>query len=145
MDTQSLAYSSMILAGSAFLCGLSVILGKYISKHPGKSKAPNGKTPIALGTGNGIGISMFGEFNRKDGIKVSYTFLCFFLPILPLGCYASQESSFVSHSHKRQTTTYKISGSQPWRLIEILVLYFKYWGFTVSLFCIISCIVCLFI
>ena len=128
MEISSLLYSLAALGGSCIVVGFSHIIDKFLCKHPGKSRPANGKTPLVLGSGNGIGIGMFGEFIRKNGVQASYSFLCFIIPLIPLGCYDSCITNYKSDSHKRQTTTYQMTGSQPWRFLELISIYCRYWG-----------------
>lgn len=129
----SLIHSALILGGSGIVMCLSRIIRKYIERHPGPSISANGRSPLFLGTGNGIGVLMVGDFERQpiDGhsVTANYTFLSLFLPILPLGCYNASMSGFSRKSHKQSTTTYSVSGSQPWRLIEIIQIYCWWYSF----------------
>lgn len=128
MGGSNLLYSLMALVGACIIVVFSHIIDNYLCKHPGKSRPANGKTPLVLGIGNGIGVGMFGEFIRKGGVQASYSFLCFIIPLIPLGCYDRCISNYKSESYKRQVTTYQMAGSQPWRFLEVLSIYCRYWG-----------------
>jgi len=129
----SLIHSSLVLCGSGIVMCISRIIRKYIERHPGQSIPANGSSPLFLGTGNGIGILMVGDFERQpiDGhsVTANYTFLSLFLPILPLGCYNASWEGTSRKSHKETTTTYSVSGSQPWRFIEIVQIYCWWYSF----------------
>lgn len=102
-------------------------LESWVQKYPKKEREADGKMPPILGTGNGIGISMVGDFERKSGF-VQYCFLMVLLPIIPLGCYTSHAVSSTSTSWKKTVTTYRTYGSQPWSIGELFCIYYRYWG-----------------
>lgn len=74
-----------------------------------------------LGTVNGIGLSLCGGSGRFDYSISSYAyyhFFCFFIPLIPLGCYRAQE---VSNNGKG--SSYRIFGHEKWRFWEVIQIY----------------------
>lgn len=133
MHTQSLIHSIITLCCSGLVMAISIVLKKYIKTHPGKSKPANGKSPLFLGTGNGIGIVLWGDFDRQpinsQSVTAQYAFICLFIPIIPIGCYNAETTSFSSKMGKGSTTTYNVSGTQPWRFIEVIQIYCWWYSF----------------
>lgn len=129
----SFIHCSLLLGISLLVMCISMVISNYIDDNPGESRKPDGKSPLFLGTGNGIGARMVGDFYRKpiDGhlVNVNYVFISILVPIIPVGCYDASMTSYSSKSHKKSTTTYAISGSQPWRFIEILQIYCWWYSF----------------
>lgn len=85
---------------------------------------------LALGTGNGIGLTLLGEFrpsfNGIESTHVAYYFFVFLnIPIIPLGCYRVSEVSSTWKNHKRNVTRYNIYGKEKWKIHEVLLLYFQ--------------------
>lgn len=108
--------------------GLSIWMLHYIENHPRKNIRPNnGENPGEMGTMNGIGVSLVGNFSKGKSISmghISYLFFTvFYLPIIPLGCYVTSEGFNSRGSYKRRSTSYTFYGSQPWRFIEVLQIY----------------------
>lgn len=79
-----------------------------------------------LGTINWIGFTFLGCYRYYSGTFVTYRFLSFVLPIIPLGCYrvkdvTEQESS----SPYEDSKYYQIFGKESWRFWEVLHIYIQ--------------------
>jgi hypothetical protein len=129
----SLIHCSLLLGGSIILMILGIIINNYLDIHPGRSRPGNGESPAFLGMGNGVGSIMLGGFNRMPSngmsVTVNYVFICFILPLFPVGCYNSGVTGFSRKSYKQKSITYSITGSQPWRMLEILQIYCKWYSY----------------
>lgn len=108
----------------------------------------DGKEILPLWSGNGIGLTLYGDCMRYDPqtqSEVKYVFLIFFyLPILPLGCYRVQETGYASQSYKRSCTSYKIFGSERWRILEVICIYLRFLTgilLVIAVICVISAVV----
>lgn len=111
-----------------------------------------------LGTGNGIGLTLIGDY-RPDGIIltknnkwirwetisdqklraetigfIQYTvakyhfFVIFELPIIPIGCYRVMDVDYKYENHHHSQYRYKIFGTEKWVLSEIIRIYIRGWG-----------------
>lgn len=89
-----------------------------------------------LGTINGIGFSLCGGSGRFDydtNSTAHYLFFCFFIPLIPLGCYRAQE---VANSGKG--SSYRIFGHEKWIFWEVIQIYLTsiaWAGGVISLIC----------
>ncbi len=87
------------------------------------------KPTCDFGTWNGIGIVLIGFGFRKDYLndsEVKYAFLSFLIPLIPIGCYRVSKlgsDSFGGGYIQETTTTYKIYGTEEWRIHEIIISY----------------------
>lgn len=103
------------------------------------------KCSPALGTGNGLGISLFegGRYDEKTGADVYYQFITILLPIFPIGCYIAKKTGYHRQNHKKATTSYQIYGTAKWNGWELLFIYLFWYCFaggTISVIGIISCL-----
>lgn len=70
----------------------------------------------SLWTLNGIGTRFIGVSGNP---YIKYQFFCFlYIPICPLGCYAA----------KSENEGYAWYGYAKWRVLEVVGIYFKWWG-----------------
>jgi len=103
------------------------LLSKYNDLRPYEPAIPNGDSPGSLGTMNGIGTSLYGYF-RPDGLSyVTYEFLCFFIPLIPVGCYRV-EQGMTTQGYKKTSTSYRFYGSEKWRFTEVINIYLTAFG-----------------
>lgn len=102
---------------------------------------------MLLGTGNGIGFSLFDGFSCQryyNGHPVMYCsiyyhfFVILYMPIIPLGCY---DAYLVKRQHK--TAIYQIRNKQVMNKWEILYLYCLYWGFVLIVIGLIMFVCCI--
>lgn len=120
------------------------VMFRLLDKAKSSNREPNGKGQhLLLGTGNGIGFTLLGDFRVRTYMKdnnyknmtssnVTYHFFTFFfLPILPFGCYRVIQTGYHRENHKRATTSYKILGSERWNLIEDLSIYISSYAFII--------------
>lgn len=101
-------------------------------------------SPI-LGTGNGLGISLYGgaRYDSKTGSEVYYQFVTILLPVLPIKCYLAKKTAFHRENHKKATTSYKIYGTVKWNIWEILFIYLFWYSFIGGVISIIGIACCL--
>lgn len=119
----ALLWFAVPIGGGALITFLLGLLDKGVECIP---RFNGKKSDITLGTGNGIGLTLMGEF-RSDfmsGSVVKYQFFCiFYVPIIPVGCYRVKQKGFFQKNWKKSTTTWIVYGTEKWRLIEILIIY----------------------
>lgn len=78
----------------------------------------NSKHPWKLFSCYGIGMKMLGNFRYRNEVSIMYYCFSFFsFPILPIGCYMCKSVD---------SSSYRIPGTQPWRIDEIIQLYSRW-------------------
>ena len=74
---------------------------------------------------NGCGTRFVGHFRDIESIYVTYQFLCFFyVPIIPIGSYWVR---------KHSDNGYQVFGGAKWKFLEIIAIYFQWYGWIVGL------------
>ena len=91
-------------------------------------------TDVPMGTGNGIGLVLYGnDFRHHSAItqdnnfissEVKYLFFTiFYVPIIPLGCYRVGWGGFKRYSHKKSVTSYYVYGTERWVFWEVISIF----------------------
>lgn len=86
----------------------------------------NGNVPSGdIGTFNGIGISLLGEFRYDIRIQtyVTYEFVSLIIPLFPTNCYRVRLIEDYRINHKRSTQKFHIYGTEKWHWFEVLSIY----------------------
>lgn len=120
---------------AGMLTFIGIVLSCYNSNQGYYVKPLDNKTPFVgsdnknnkMGTYNNFGTLFIGDFRQVASTHVSYFFVSFFLPIFPIGCYRVTKGATTGTS-RRQTTQYKIHGSEKWKFLEVLGIYLIYYG-----------------
>jgi hypothetical protein len=126
---------------SMVLLGMSIVIKSYLNSRSYNCAYGEPAGINLLGSINGIGSSFYGS-SRGDGeTEVRYIFICFIgMPILPIGCRRVSESGS-SGMTPVFTESYKIYGRERWNLLEILQIYFLYWGGLSSIISVLALII----
>lgn len=122
-------YQIALILVNIFILLAGMLINKQREKKIRNVVPPNSKHPWKLFSYYGIGMKMLGNFRYRNEVSIMYycfSFLSF--PILPIGCYMCRSAD---------TSSYRIPGTQPWRIDEVLQL-FSRWLWIVLLFQIID-------
>lgn len=94
----------------------------------------NPSSPL-LGTINWIGFTFLGCYRCFSGTFVTYRFISFILPIVPIGCYRVKDVTEQESKSLGNTKYYQIYGKEPWRFWEVFHIYvLKYAGMAFAWF-----------
>ncbi len=80
---------------------------------------------LILGSWYGNGLSLCGEFDRKNAQVNYYCFTLFKQPIIPLWCVYSDIKKVERPNWKKETTTYNMYGTASWRILELFIMYYR--------------------
>lgn len=141
--SENIYVCSWVLSIASLVFSLSQVLYVYLDNRGFKVRAANGESPGSLGTTNGIGLSLQGSFRGVGMTYVAYQFLCFFIPLIPVGCYRVSMGGTTS-GYKKTTTSYRIYGSESWSGLEILQVYMSYYSIMTLIFGSIAFVISLF-
>lgn len=128
------------LSISGLLFFISAIIQAHLIRKGFDVMPANNKAPTAMNTFNGIGAIAFGCFRKIGMTHVSYVFLTLLVPLIPIGCYRVEKGEKESHKEgaiRKETTPYKIYGSERWNWMEVLYVYL----FSYSIFILIICLI----
>ena len=120
-------WTGSIIGAIMLICG--ILLKAHADNQPKTFTQPNGEKPNSLGTFSGIGHSLLGAFHfRESGDTwVSYTFVLFFIPLFPTGCYRVKllDSEYNGIANKNSWAIY---GSEKGNSVEIGSVYLIMYG-----------------
>jgi len=133
-----------IIGAIMLICG--ILLKAHADNRPKTFTKPNGETPNLLGTFGGIGHSLLGAFHfRESGDTwISYTFVLFFIPLFPTGCYRVKllDSDYNGVTKKNSWAIY---GSEKGNATEIGSVYLIMYGLLVWLLFMIGAVMFMFL
>lgn len=135
-------YCLLALAGFVGLWFFNdkVIVEKFIEPTRQYPYTKFEKCDPPLGTANGIGFTLYGtgRYDYNTGSTAHYLFFCFFIPLLPLGCYRAQMVG-----SKGRSTQYRIFGHEKWRFWEVISIYLSTYSWIGGIISIIA-LICTF-
>ena len=127
---------------------MAIYLGKllegFVNNRPFRLNPSNGAAPSGLGTTNNIGSTMMGGFRWFAGTCVSYEFVCFFIPLFPVGCYRTRVGETTKSGYKSTSTSFRFYGSEKMNGLEVLQIYLVSWGWLPFIFGILSMVIGMF-
>lgn len=125
--------SGWLFFGGTIALYLGKLLEGYINNRPFTLKAADGASPSSLGTTNNIGSTLLGGFRWYGMSCVVYDFICFFVPLFPVGCYRAMAGE-TTQSGKTTSTSYRFYGSEKMNGLEVLQIYLVSWGWLPFIF-----------
>ena len=143
LEKKDWCYWGIVTSLAALTFSVSTILDTSLSKKGFYVRPSDGKAPDnnELGSYGLVGITLNGNFRYVGKTYVSYKFLTFIVPIIPLACYRVTSDGTYNTGYNEKTTFYRIYGSEKWYGIEILQIYL----FNYSIMTLIGCIIAMLI
>ena len=125
----------MVLCVAVWFLNSRVLAVKLIEPYRKYPYTKFEKCDPPLGIVNGIGFNLIcgGRYEAQTASDAYYLFFSFFIPLIPLGCYRSQE---VSSSGRG--SSYRIYGHEKWRFWEVISIYISGISWFIGFICLIS-------